>query len=1106
MQTCSFFFFGAEPKIRADRKQRADGKNRPLFFRRGLGFAPEKATWEHAAMPQMLDSQPLVGKTEQPPTQAAVLSTPFEKLVGYLQKVRKLLRRQEKLRLLALWLQATSVVGLAFLALAARVGPHRFLLPSALLFALCSVSSLGLLLWATHRRRQTDEAMARFVGKQLPDLQSELLSVIELERDAQNGPADAPERALLGELTERTLAALGTVQPSSLLGGWPHGWSLALALGLSVTLGAAFVVPCAEGLHAIVSPVPPEPLQVATEPLLGDIRLLLVYPKYSGLGQRTIPGSTGDILALPGTHVRIEAWALLPVETAQLFVTTDGGAQTQPVQVSKPASGTEKPPLLSASLLVQKAGFYFFAIRGRGAFLREGQDHRITLETDHPPRIDLFAPAAELEVTSTRRIELAYSAEDDLGLGDIDLVYRLNQGAERRKRLRTLRPEEILKHEKKAHGLSPPSIPRNLAAKIEWDLSELDLSAGVRVTYFAEARDLNDVTGPGIGRSREYVLFVQSPRQRQEALLQSQTQLREQAVQLLGDRVEFFRELPAEPKDSLDAETLERTQAVHRKSETFLLLMGRVLQDLGRLKDRAKDLHLSLQDMADRLGKLNQDEAALLQEIRKTGPKNPTRRPRDLLAMHERFVAELERDTLRLDDLIGRQRLEEMLSVGDEMTQLRDRLRQLMSDYQKKPDETLRKEIERELRALERRMAELSEKAQALSRDVPDDFVNREALGQNDLQNRIDKMRELLQKGDVARAREELDRMSQTLDHLLHNMEQDLRGYRRERFSAEEKALAELENQLADLSHDQQLLRERTDDVRHRASARARQLLRDRTDALSKKLLPEVQKLRRLLEDVDVDPIGPWGQDEMSKVHKRLDDLLRMLEQGDLEEAKAMAQEAEQTLFRIEKELRTEEDTSRWGQRQRLSKSRAKAEQGKNIAKDIVAELDRALPNPEELLSPSERKQLGDLRNGQEQLRRRTQDFLKDMQKRAKETKDARQLERLAGDAQGAMQKAGLLMEQASGELRKLRPRVAATAQEQALLQLGQLRKEMQNARRPKDSGAGLHSEREPIKIPGADEYKPPKEFRKDILDAAKRETPSEYREQVRRYYEELIK
>ena len=159
-------------------------------------------------------------------------------------------------------------------------------------------------------------------------------------------------------------------------------------------------------------------------------------------------------------------------------------------------------------------------------------------------------------------------------------------------------------------------MPRNLAAKIEWDLSELELQPGVRVTYVAEARDLNNVSGPGVGRSREYALFIQSPRQRQEALLQSQAQLREQAVQLLADRIDLLRALGKDSTE-LTSDGADRAQAVHRKSETFLLLIGRVQQDSARGERPAKDLLAALQEIADRLGKLNQEEATLLQDLRR---------------------------------------------------------------------------------------------------------------------------------------------------------------------------------------------------------------------------------------------------------------------------------------------------------------------------------------------------------------------------------------------------------------------------------------------------------------------------------------------------------
>lgn len=1064
-------------------------------------------------MSQAFDSQPVMETRRAERLPAPVELSSIEQLFSYLEQVRTRLLRREKLRGLLLWLQAASVCGAVLLILAAKLGPSWLWLPIVGVYSLLSLTALAIVQVRLTKERTSHDAMARYVGAKLPDLRSELLSAVELSKEHGHGP----ERALIEELIARTVAALQTVQPKSLIDEWPV--RQAAATGLLLLLFGSFAtsvgwLPLGKGLHNILTISPPEPVTVASEPLLGDIRLLLVYPKYTGLQQRTIPGSTGDILALPGTQVRIEAWALVPVERAQLVLTGELGESTQPVQVGKPKGGQDSPlPLLSASLTVQKTGSYYFVIKNRHkALLREGQNHRISIETDHSPRIDLFAPATELEVTSTRRIELAYSAEDDFGLGDIDLVYRIGGGPERRRRLRSAtteaKPDDKAGHKS---SIQSPTVPRNLAAKIEWDLSELELQPGVRVTYFAEAKDQNNVSGPGIGRSREYALFIQSPRQRQEALLANQAQLREQSVQLLADRIDVERALGKDAKDSseLSSDGADRAQAVHRKSETLLLLIGRVQQESAKGERPAKDLQAALQEIADRLGKLNQDEAALHQDLRKALAKagqRPSRSfGREVYAHNDRHIVELERDVLLLDDLIGRQRLEELISIGDEMTQLRDRMRQLLAEHKKHPSDALRREIERELRAFERRIAELAEKARALSDEVPDEFMNREAMGHSDMQSRIDKLRDMLQKGDLQHAQEELERMSQSLDQLVRGMEQSLQGYRRERFSAEEKALAELENQLADLNHDQQQLRQRTEEVRQSASARARQLLRDRTDSLSRRLLPDIQKLRRLLDDVDVDPLGPWGTDEMAKVQQRLDDVLRMLDQGDLEEAKAMAQEAEQSLGRIEEELRGEEQAARWGQRQRLAKSRSKAEQGKAIAHEMASELDRALPRPEDLMNPTERRQLSELRSGQEQLRKRSGEFLKELQKRARETKDAPQLERLSDDAQSVIKKAGSFMEQAEGDLKRLLPRSAASAQGQAMDQLSQLRKEMQNARRPHSDGMGMKSEREPIKIPGADEYRPPKEFRKDILDAAKREPPVEYRDQVRRYYEELI-
>jgi hypothetical protein len=63
------------------------------------------------------------------------------------------------------------------------------------------------------------------------------------------------------------------------------------------------------------------------------------------------------------------------------------------------------------------------------------------------------------------------------------------------------------------------------------------------------------------------------------------------------------------------------------------------------------------------------------------------------------------------------------------------------------------------------------------------------------------------------------------------------------------------------------------------------------------------------------------------------------------------------------------------------------------------------------------------------------------------------------------------------------------------------------------DSGGGNEEEgdgrdplRDKVAIPGAEAYRVPEEFRKDLLDAMKQGAPERYRGEVQRYYEELVK
>jgi hypothetical protein len=93
--------------------------------------------------------------------------------------------------------------------------------------------------------------------------------------------------------------------------------------------------------------------------------------------------------------------------------------------------------------------------------------------------------------------------------------------------------------------------------------------------------------------------------------------------------------------------------------------------------------------------------------------------------------------------------------------------------------------------------------------------------------------------------------------------------------------------------------------------------------------------------------------------------------------------------------------------------------------------------------------------------------------------------------------------------------------QQAALEGLRQFQQQMKESQQGRGKGGGLplpmgmggrrqegngRDPRDKVEIPDEDAFQAPKEFRKDLLDAMKQGAPEKYQEQVKRYYEELVK
>jgi uncharacterized protein DUF4175/signal transduction histidine kinase-like protein len=1003
---------------------------------------------------------------------------PSVEIAAFVGAVRRRLRRAQ------LW-RGVGVGGgfaggaLALLLVGAALVPGTAWRPLALLFGGGGLGAGIVFAVKAAARWRRDESVARLVGERVPGIGDELWSAVELTRelprlDAEPLLSPTLVRAHQARVAERLRAIdLSRVVPLRRL---RSGWPLLAAISAIVAFARFWPAGLERGWAALTSAEPPP--ATSSEPIVADVELTLKYPAYTELPPRVIPGTSGHVLALPGTQVSIAARTLVAVGSAALQVESEGEpARELPVEV--------RDGRLAASFEVRSRGSWRFVLGAGAHRVREPEAHRIDLEPDRAPRVDLYAPGDPLEVAGPRRIELAWSVDDDYGLGAVELVWRSGEGPERRRTVEA----------------NPPSGSRALQGRIEWDLGELDLKPGVKVAYHLEAKDNDTVPGPNVGRSKTLTLSMFSPREKQERALGDQQQLLEEAIQLLADRLEVKR--------VDDEAVVEAFTRLHSRAEALLLSLARAEQSGGEVK-AARDLKATLGEMHTRLGKLTREEEATLTELRdrrrKTGQPLHGGAARPLEKGNVANVAELERDVIALDDLVGKQRLEELLAVADEMAATRDRLKQLLAEYKKTRSEAVKKEIERELRELERKLAELQQKAQRLAAELPDQFLNAEAMGNNDLQKRLSDLKQLLDKGDIDKAMAELDQLSSSLDRMMSSMESDLRGFRRERFSAEEKALGELENKLADLSEEERRLRDETAEVRQRARTEAQRQMKDKLEALTRRTREKLARLKKQLETIDPLALSGYDQDELGRIKKRVDDTSRALGEGDVDEARGMARQAHEGLRQMAMDLHDEEMRSWTRAPPKLRKTRDQVGDDEMLAREIAEELDKAMPKPSQLVGGDDKKKLSDLGKRQEALRKRAQELGRELGKPRLGPDGKPMPLPIPREIGPGLRDAGQHMERAEDDLRGQAAREAVGEEGQALEKLEQMKQQMQRERRPKEAMQGGRMDKEPVRIPGADEFRAPKEFRQDLLEAMKRGAPAQYKEQLKRYYEELAK
>ena len=1011
------------------------------------------------------------------------------------------------------------------------------------LAAVAMAAAAGWAAWRVLRTATGEAAAARALAGADEPLRSDLLTAVELER--ARGDLELTGRyslALVDAHAARTAERARAVDPRRAISGRPARRAGLAAGGVALfhlaalaAGGTALLAAYGRVLGGERAAGPPR-----AEPITGDVEITYRYPAYMGRPEKKLSGTGGEVAAPRGTEVRLRTRSDRPVAEAQILIESavaaappagdrpgsdrpaagpdrpapaSGREEEEPAAPARPegpralALKVENGRDLSGGFVVEDAGAYRFRFTRGSRVVALGPPIPVAVEPDAFPEVRVTAPAQEVELDARDRVRVEWSASDDVGLMDLALVVKPPAGEEQRRVIRTF------------------DGGRRESGSLEIDLAPLRLAEGEKLLYWLEARDNDAISGPKRSASSTHAVKIYSEAEHHRAALARAEALWEEVVRLLGDRLE---RLPRGEKATL--ERLAVGESLDVRGRSLADRMREAALGLRRDRSAPPELAAALANVSAGIRGVAERAAAARQVLSRAlrlGRPEDLRLARWADDADAEVDAELEKDILYLEKLFDRRKAEDLVRMARDLAQRRRDLASLLEKYRQAPSEQARRELLAEVSRLKARMQQLLGRMAELARGIDDEHMNAEALAEmsrsRDLMGGLDRVAEALRKGDLEAALQELDAMGSAMQEMLASLERTA-GRPGQENAALARQMMDLRRQLETVQAEQERLAAETE----RVKAEYRRRVAERMQAAEERARLMAQLAREASERVKEagKGVGMRSEEAFGLSRDRLQDLERALAMRDFDAALETVRRALPPMQRLAVEL--QEDalsagryaSQRSREPERLREAAQKAESALPPARQVREELERLFPDPRSVLGQGEQARLERQSRRQAELERQAGRMQQQLQSLMREAPVfPPEAPALVGESRGHMQ-------QAAEDLGRRNPLRGHSQQRQALDALSRFRKGLEEAARrgggaggggfpfpfaASDLGGGEQGDLggpsgEKVEIPGADAWRAPEEFRRDLLEAMKQGAPEAYQAEVKRYYEELVR
>ncbi|MGB2805334.1 MAG: DUF4175 family protein [Candidatus Zixiibacteriota bacterium] len=455
-------------------------------------------------------------------------------------------------------------------------------------------------------------------------------------------------------------------------------------------------------------------ITVVDKPRVVGLKLTFNYPRYTRLKTQVVDENDGNITAIAGTQVKIEARSNKELERGEIVFSD---STKQPTKI--------KGNLATGEILVKKDDSYFIELRDKSG--NQNQDpieYRITRIDDQSPSVEILEPGYDQDLTESMRVGLLIRLTDDYGFSSLKIAYQIiSQGNEWEEKTTTI------------------DIPdkNQIDAQVEylWNLSGFPLLPGDLVRYRAVVYDNDYFSGPKRAESESYYLRlpsldeiiaeVEKEQEGQivdlESVLRGQRELKEK-VEDLSQEMDRFTGLDMDWQKKQELEdALDKQRKV---SEDLKDIAQRMDENIKKIADNK----LAAQEMAEKMMEIKKlmEEIAtpemkeamrqLAEALKNMDPDQLKEALKKMQLSAEEMLKRLDRTLALLKKLQAEQKLSHLIKMAERMKEKQDQLNQKIDGAAKEdlpnlgPDE---KKLKSDLGDFEKKLKEFADLANELS-------------------------------------------------------------------------------------------------------------------------------------------------------------------------------------------------------------------------------------------------------------------------------------------------------------------------------------------------------------------------------------------------------